>query len=254
MGLIYQKSHEFLDFAPDINDVIVEIGSDRGEGSTRYFAQLALSKHQKFITVDIRPNIIRHRWKDWYDLIKGSEWPPCDKIYEVTSLPKNIQTELTEKFQFNFETAKIDYWTDNLTDDDLQNIQHDMAQGSVWAKNIFPTYNKKISCLYLDNFDYIWDVDNISPLAKQLKQEYLEYGIEMNNLNCQIEHLSQMIALLPLMADRNIVVCDDTYAVNDCYIGKSGPVVVYLLSQGYKILYQHADQHGGAGIILRKNI
>jgi len=254
MGLIYQKSHEFLEFIPDGNDVIVEIGSDRGEGSTKYFAQLAFAKHQKFITVDIRPDIIRYRWKDWYDVVKGSEWPSCDKFEDVSLLPDNIRTELIEKFQFDFEIAKIDYWADSLTNDEFQNMQHDVAQGSTWAKNVFPTYNKKISCLYLDNFDYILDVDNIFPFLKKLKQEYLEYGIEMNNLNCQVEHLSQMIALLPFMADRSIVVCDDTYTVNDCYIGKSGPVVVYLLSRGYRILYQQADAQHGAGIILGKNI
>ena len=250
MGLVYKKSHEFLDFIPDTNDVIVEIGSEQGDGSTAYFAQLAFTKNQKFITVDIRSNVICH-WKDWYNLIKGSDWPRCDKFDHVYLLPDEIQKELIEKFQFNVDYAEETYWADNLTADEFQNMQYDVARGSHWAKDIFPTYNKKISCLYLDNFRYTWNISSDDHLLflEQEKQKYSEQGMEMTNLNCQVEHLSQMVALLPLMADRNIVVCNDTYAVNDCYLGKCGPVVVYLLTQGYKILCQYGD-----GTILGKNI
>ena len=48
-------------------------------------------------------------------------------------------------------------------------ITFDIGIGSIWAKNKFPEYNKLIGCLYLDNYDYNWDVDNIHPMYTEIK-------------------------------------------------------------------------------------
>ena len=51
MGLLYQKAHE-LSLDND-NTVFVEIGSDRLEGSTLYFAKLAEQYNTELHSVDI---------------------------------------------------------------------------------------------------------------------------------------------------------------------------------------------------------
>jgi len=108
--------------------------------------------------------------------------------------------------------------------------------GSRWATTIFPALNKKISLLYLDNYDYDYRVGFPSWVDDQ-KVEYQEkYGITLNNLDCTVEHLKQMIALLPYMADHSTVICDDTYLSNGCWIGKCGAVVPYLIVNGFKII------------------
>lgn len=126
--------------------------------------------------------------------------------------------------------------------------------GSEWAMNIMPTLNNKIACLYLDNYDYnYWIGDNCQMIQDQ-KREYKElHNILMNNTDCQVEHLKQMVSLVPYMSDRGIVVCDDTYLYNDCWIGKCGAVVVYLLTQGYQILEIEKVEDKSYGVILRKS-
>jgi hypothetical protein len=62
------------------------------------------------------------------------------------------------------------------------------------------------------------------------------WNIEMNNQQCQIEHLAQLIHLEPFFDQECVIGFDDTYLYNDCWIGKCGPAVVYLLTLGYKIV------------------
>jgi hypothetical protein len=70
----------------------------------------------------------------------------------------------------------------------------------------------------------------------------------MSNQNCQVEHMKQMLALYPFMDQHSIIVCDDTYTYNDCWIGKSGPVVIFLLANGYTIQKTSTD----CGVILKR--
>ena len=205
MGFLFKKIETFIQ-SIDTDSVFVEIGSDRGEGSTEYFSRLALKNNTKLITVDIDANV-------------------GNRLSQV--IPKNI----------------------------YDNIEFVTASGRTWAETKISNYNKKICCLYLDNFDYDWDVykvNNQSVMNRMIdaqKADYLTRGVEMTNRNCLVEHLAQMVALLPHMAARSIVICDDTVTFNDCYIGKGGAVVPYLLVHGYEILL--AEDHG---VILGRNI
>jgi hypothetical protein len=206
MGSVYKLSDQILSKVdPLIDAVFIEIGSERGEGSTSYFSTLAKQFDQKLITVDV-DNTVSSRL--------------------LNQLPSDI----------------------------YNNIQFVTESGSIWSRDIFPRYNKKITCLYLDNFDYDWDVQNggngpMIDIIKQQKQDYLARGVIMNNLNCQTEHLSQMLSLIPFMADTSIIVCDDTYKFNGCYLGKCGAVIPLLTMHGY-IISKEEDH----GIILSRNI
>ena len=105
---------------------------------------------------------------------------------------------------------------------------------------------KKISCLYLDNFDYIWDIDlNLSKRDISQRKFYQEeVGMPMTNQNCQVEHMKQMIALFPYLAEDVVVVFDDTHTLNDCWVGKCGANVIWLLAQGFEIVRQEFFEYG----------
>lgn len=123
--------------------------------------------------------------------------------------------------------------------------------GSEWAEKVFPAVGKKISCLYLDNFDYNWNVTVFDQNIHDQKMIYREhFGIVMNNQNCQVEHLKQMLALYPYMAQNSTIICDDTYQSNDCWIGKCGPVVIFLLVHGYRIVSTETVGGLSYGVIL----
>lgn len=199
MGNIFQQVEPHLPAASS-DHIILEIGSDRYEGSTLFLAQLAAQRQEAFHTVDIADEAQQ----------RLGQPPGCD-------------------------------------------IQYHVAQGSAWCQQVLPTLNKKIAAVYLDNFDYIWDITELArpdqnPFLIQQTQEYAnKFGLIMNNFNSQVEHLTQCQALLPWMASDGVIVCDDTYTWNDCWVGKCGPTVIWLATQGWTVL-QYKDN----GVILKK--
>ena len=189
MGQIFRSANKYLKQVNQ-DSVLVEIGSDRWEGSTEYFANLAKENNTVLHTVDV----------------------------DATIQPR------------------LNY---------LENVVWHCESGSQWTKN-FSTHNKKIACLYLDNFDYIWDINEVgNQMIDQQKIIYKDqYCIDLTNQNCQVEHLTQMIDLLPFMDKTGIIIFDDTYTYNDCWIGKGGPAVVFLLANGYHVLEVNPQDHG----------
>jgi hypothetical protein len=131
----------------------------------------------------------------------------------------------------------------------LTNTEFVIDDGKQWAINY---QGPPIACLYLDNFDYNWDINENSNMYihKQIA-DYAERGVQMTNQNCQIEHLAQMIYLYTHLLPDAVVMFDDTYLYNDCWIGKCGPAVVYLQALGWKILNHTTDS--GCGIILKRS-
>jgi hypothetical protein len=113
MGKIFEFAEEYL---PKVNDnsVFVEIGSDHWEGSTNYFANLAMKHHTVLHTVDIDPD-------------------PQNRLKRLPSTVWHCQT------------------------------------GSTWVTDVFPTIDKKIACLYLDNFDYDWETTKSSDMIEEQK-------------------------------------------------------------------------------------
>jgi thiamine pyrophosphate-dependent acetolactate synthase large subunit-like protein len=108
----------------------------------------------------------------------------------------------------------------------------------------WPKHTSYISFLYLDNFDWDWHPEKTEQFVIEQQEKYkTRFGIEMNNVNSQRAHLAQMVAALPAMAPKSIVVCDDTWYNKwwGHYSGKSGSVVPLLLNNGYKVLYTEED-------------
>lgn len=179
------------------NEIILEIGTDKGEKSTEYFLYRAEKFKTKLITVDIDDTMFNQQYKQ-------------------------------------IESSAIEFY-------------HMM--GSQFVKEVLPTLGVKIKCVYLDNYDWNWNPsEKIDHIYNQIDWYKRKYNINMNNMDCQVEHMKQMIGIMPYMSSDGIVVLDDTYQREDnVFTGKGGPIVTYLLANQYKIL----DIIPGQGIILQ---
>jgi len=93
----------------------------------------------------------------------------------------------------------------------------------------------KISVLYLDNFDVIYSDEHKIDLLQRVSGAYDLAGEEINNERSAEVHLEQMLAALPLMAKKSVVICDDTLLKNGIWWGKCASVVPYLESLGWSI-------------------
>jgi hypothetical protein len=113
---------------------------------------------------------------------------------------------------------------------------------------------RPIKFLYLDNFDWDWHPDKPEDFIRDQQERYTELGLVMNNVNSQSTHLKQMILALPHMAERCLVVCDDTWYNKwwGHYSGKSGAVVPFLISNGFDVLY--TEEQPVYGTILGRGI
>jgi hypothetical protein len=191
MGKVYQHIGEYL--PATIHGMFVEIGSDRGEGSTQHLDRLAAQRGTKLITVDM--------------LSKAKSW---------------LETTCTS-------------------------TEFVVSDGATWAQEFAENWTD-VAVLYLDNFDYIWDINNVSPAIEVQMRQYASGGTPMTNQACQIEHLKQLMLLYPCLAPNAVVAFDDTYCYNDCWIGKCGPAVVYLLACGWEVVHQTID----CGVILTR--
>lgn len=148
---------------------------------------------------------------------------------------------LANRYNRSLHTVDVNDIAKKRLKNKVSNVQFYVMEGSRWCKEIWPTIGKSIRLLYLDNFDYDWNIDdhNNDMINEQKIKYHDQFGIEMTNENCQTEHMKQIIFLNPYLATRCTVVCDDTYQFNDCWIGKCGGVVLFLLTQGFKIVEKH---------------
>ena len=179
MGTLYRQAGSLI--TPQPGEIWIEIGSDRWEGSSVYFGELAREKDVKFYSIDHDESAsqrIRH-----------------------------------------------------------SHVQWQISDGLAWCRRVLPTLNCQVGLVYLDNFDYAWDINHWDTRLRDQRKEYQErFGLEMNNQNCQVAHLQQFLAIEPYLTDCAIVICDDTYTLNDCWVGKGGGVVLYLLAKGWNLV------------------
>lgn len=143
-----------------------------------------------------------------------------------------------ERFGRKLYTVDID--PDNITfaiNMEILNLRTWLGSGENFFYN-FPEHLGRISVLYLDNFDWDWHPDNSEDFVLEQKQRYQELGLEMNNVNCQAAHIHQAVLASKFMAEKSIIILDDTFYDPKwaTYTGKGGAVVPYLISQGYQIL------------------
>jgi hypothetical protein len=104
-------------------------------------------------------------------------------------------------------------------------------------------FDKKISMLYLDNYDIVWSQKHLESLITRSGQVYKEKEIDISdsgaqNLMSARVHLDQAIAAVPLLTSKCIVAVDDTvYRKKDNFWwGKGALAVPYFLMAGLRVL------------------
>jgi hypothetical protein len=158
--------------------------------------------------------------------------------------------EWAARFDKNLWTVDMDPANCKFVEDmDIPNVNVLNMTGEEYLKD-FPGHIAYISFLYLDNFDWDWHPEKTENFVAEQQKRYADLGFTMNNVNSQAAHLQQMVLALPAMADKSLVVCDDTWYNKwwGHYSGKCGAVVPLLLNNGYKVLYTEEDP--GYGTIL----
>ena len=101
--------------------------------------------------------------------------------------------------------------------------------------------HKKISVLYLDNFDVVYNDKHKESLLRRIGSVYEDNEEELTNERSGIVHLEQMKASLPHLHVKNIVIVDDTKKTEYGWWGKGALVVPFLLEKGYLISNETED-------------
>lgn len=144
-----------------------------------------------------------------------------------------------QKFKITLHTVDIDDWCSKNMSDPLL-VCH-VSAGSEWTKQFANTVGKKISLLHLDNFDWIWNPYKVPEfIAKQIEDYKNRFDLIMNNQRCQQEHFSQIVDLLPWLADDCLVAMDDTFLQQGVWTGKCGPGVTFLKLHGLRVVATNA--------------
>ena len=179
MGFKPYTRLENINLTVNQNNIVVEIGSENGEGSSLWLHNWATKHNIEFYSVDV-----------------------------------------VERDQ---DSSKINWVI--------------FESGSEWCKTVLPTLNKKIKVLYLDNFDWIYDIwnQNMPAEIQNLIDSYLQRGVVMNNQNCQEEHRLQVEYCLPYLDEQSVVIMDDTFYTNNGWNGKCATAIPLLLKNGFKM-------------------
>lgn len=223
MGTYYKRTEKFMDRIDPAGDWL-EIGLDRGEGSTKFFSDNAQKRGVKFFGVDADHNQVANA---------------------NTGLSRTGQATIDQSGSVAVEMGQLPAHV-NLVHARGEDFLGDIAKSN-------PA--QRFSLAYLDNFDWdYWLGGPEEQWVERYKQHYRDYmKIEMTNMNSQITHLWQAIRLLPLMTERSIIVCDDTwYHSNEgVFIGKCSAVIPYLLLNGYKIVDSKGYRQNSGAILAR---
>jgi hypothetical protein len=219
MGTYYKNVEPWLEKID--HGAWVELGVDRGEGSTQWFSEKAKTQADGFFGVDMDP-----------EQIERAEQSLRSK---TATLGTNGQMEIV--------VGKLP---------DHINLVN--AKGEDFLTEFATTSpDKKISLAYLDNFDWdYWLGREEEAFVAGVKQNYQDkMGVEMNNINSQLTHLLQAYRLIPLMTENSVIICDDTWAMpgEGIFSGKCSAAIPFIMLHGYKIIHQ-AGYRQNSGVIL----
>ena len=235
MGKTYIKAEKYLKIHDSKKSIFLEIGSERDQGSTTYFVDLAKKYNVDFYSVDIKQDIkkIKHLKKNKNFHLQtgfdGTEW--CKKV--LPTLEKKVSVLYLDNFDYNF-------WPPTITKNKYNNFAgSDWPQFEILIDNpdIIEKYNKNTKKEILDLLGNDYD---ILKNLKNRKEKYLQYNIEYSNTNSQIEHFKQLLEIYPYLDNQCVIVFDDTARENGAWVGKNGPGVVFLLAKGFTLVEEIA--------------
>lgn len=221
-------------YLPDHIDhecIFLEIGSDRGEHSTQNLAQLAKDRGLALHTVDIEfrqfdiNNVVFHQ-------ARGSAW--CRQ--ELPLLQRCISLVYLDNFDWVWDCEMLQEGFESCQWN--RQIYRDL-QGPDWPQHFTPWHllNLDLQSQIIQDFGRRGrDLEDFKRIS-QLKLSYQEqHGLVLDNNQCQIEHLTQIINILPWLSPDAVLVFDDTFHEHGSWTGKCGPAVTFLQSMGFSVL------------------
>lgn len=235
MGKLYERVKNYL--VKPVTGTFVEIGSDRLEGSTLFFANLAQQYNTVLHSVDMLSEAqtrINHPCIKWHVEI-GSSW--CKNTWPNIASPIDVLYLDNYDYQYSNEKDTTHFIWNQQT--------YDNIKGPDWPSEIIP----------FDQLDPVIQKEcgellnlPVELLCQSINQIYHNQGFRYTNDECQLEHLSQIIALMPWIHDQTLIVFDDTFTnAHGCWAGKNGPGVVFLKTQGFSVV-----ESENLGVILKK--
>jgi hypothetical protein len=142
-------------------------------------------------------------------------------------------------------------WCNQMHQHNLTNIQiHNMS-----GQDYLNKFLGVISILYLDNFDWDWHPESSEQFVLDQQEHYrASLGLDMNNINCQMAHLQQAQAAVEHMAERSVVILDDTFwnPAWGVWTGKSGAGILVFLEHGFTVV--ETEEYPVYGTILTRGI
>jgi len=217
MGVHYRKINKFINQLTEGD--YLEIGIDRGEGSTKYFADEAKAHGVNFVGVDIDQ----------------------DQIDKATT---NIEVdgELPEHVELHKQRGEV--YLRSLLDDNGQAFENSPKFSMVYLDNYDWNY---------------WLTVPEESFVEGVKQKYRDIlNQEMTNINSQMTHLCQAMTMMNSLTDRCIVVADDTWfeEKEGVFLGKCSAAVPFLIIHGFQVLetYGYRNEDGGCGVILGRGV
>jgi hypothetical protein len=224
LGTYYKNVEPWLDKIDQ--GAWVELGVDRGEGSTKWFSEHAKTKATRFYGVDMDPDQIERAKNNF--MYKKYAVLGLDGQLHMTQVPDH------EGFANHIELVA--------------------AKGEDFLKTLHEQNpSTKISLMYLDNFDWdYWLGRQEESFVAGVKKRYLDMmNTEMTNLNSQLTHLYQAMVAMPMMAPNSVIICDDTWALPEegIFSGKCSAVIPYIMLNGYRILHTLGYRQN-SGVIL----
>lgn len=99
----------------------------------------------------------------------------------------------------------------------------------------------KIGCLYLDNFDVIYNDKHKESLMRRVGNAYELHKEKITNARSAEVHLEQVLAAERHLAPKHVIIFDDSKIMEGKWWGKGALAIPYLLEKDYKIFTQSDD-------------
>jgi hypothetical protein len=233
MTFPYISIENFLPFYINPESIFLEIGSECGAGSTAFLANLAKKYNVTLHSVDIddKSDLIEVHSSLQLHIAKGSDW--CQKV--LPTLKKSISFVYLDNFDIIWDTLMTE---ENFESAEWNSRIYNDLKGELWPQEFtpwhkMPVHLKEEVCNQFGKKGR--ELKDFKKLNDSIKMYREKFGLELNNNNCQIEHLKQLLVIEPYLDQHCTVLFDDTFTVEDCWSGKCGPCVIYLQCLGFKI-------------------
>lgn len=120
--------------------------------------------------------------------------------------------------------------------------------GEQFAEKELPKFNKQISLLLLDGFDWIQSPSDVrlgraGQDTYNLIEQYDSRNQNLTNVNSAVSHTKQLLKFRPHLADRCAVMFCETWFnwQLDTFEGKGAGGVYVLLADGFKVISAHSN-------------